>query len=80
MLVDLYNYSYDQSGNTNGSKNSDKVLVKLSMINIEYTEPHAKRVKGKVELMLENWYNWFLRTVAVHHDTGSVLKKLRQTQ
>lgn len=72
-----YNYSYDQPGK---SKEPGKVLVKLSMVNIEYTEPHAKRVKNKIELMLENWYNWFLRTVAVQHDTGSVLEKLRQTQ
>ncbi len=62
------------------AKQPMKVLVKLAMINIEYTEPHAKRPKSRVELVLENWYHWFLRTVAVHHDTGSVLKKLRQTQ
>jgi hypothetical protein len=77
-----YNYSYDQtgSGKIDGSKKPGKVLVKLSMINIEYLEPHARRVKSKVEIVLENWYNWFLRTVSVQHDSESVLKKLRQTQ
>lgn len=75
-----YNYSYDHSGKEEGSKKSEKVLVKLTMINIEYTEPHAKRVKSRIEVMADNWYNWFLRTVAVHHDSESVLKKLRQTQ
>lgn len=67
------------SGNDSSGK-SAKILIKMAMINIEYTEPHTKRPKGKLEIMLENWYTWFLRTVAVHHDTGSVLKKLRQTQ
>jgi hypothetical protein len=75
-----YNYSYDHSGKVDGSKRSKKVLVKMAMINIAYNEPHAKRIKGKIEVMLENWYNWFLRTVAVQHDSESVLKKLRQTQ
>ena len=56
-----------------------KVLVKLEMKNIEYTEPHAKKPKGKIEIMVENWYSWFLRTIAVQHDASSVLKKLRQT-
>jgi len=61
-------------------KQQGKVLVKLAMMNIEYTEPHARRSKSKVEIALEQCYNWFLRTVSVQHDTGSVLKKLRQTQ
>ncbi|MFI5131048.1 MAG: hypothetical protein ACHQFX_13695 [Chitinophagales bacterium] len=73
-------YSYDLTVSDPRPKNSNKVLVKLAMINIEYTEPHAKRPKSKVEMVLENWYTWFLRTVSVHHNTGSVLKKLRQTQ
>ena len=72
-------YSYDTVSDPR-PKNSNKVLVKLAMINIEYTEPHAKRPKSKVEMVLENWYTWFLRTVSVQHDTGSVLRKLRQTQ
>ena len=63
-----------------GSEKSNKVLVKLAMINIEYTEPHAKRPKSRFEIVLENWYAWFLRTVSVPHDTTSVLRKLRQTQ
>ena len=75
------NYSFDYTAYDPGkSNNRNRVLVKLAMMNIEYTEPHAKRPKNKVEVILENWYDWFLRTVAVHHDTGSVLKKLRQTQ
>ena len=70
------NYPFD----ADSSQYQGKVLVKLEMKNIEYTEPHAKRAKNKVELALENCYSWFLRTVSVQHDSGSVLKKLRQTQ
>lgn len=65
---------------TGGKKANDrKLLVKLEMKNIEYTEPHAKKPKGKIEVIMENWYSWFLRTIAVQHDSSSVLKKLRQT-
>ena len=72
---------YDAYDDTSAvDNNGKKVLVKLSMVNIEYTEPHARRSKTKFETMMENWYNWFLRTVAVQHEAGSVLKKLRQTQ
>jgi hypothetical protein len=75
------NYSYDQAdpGKENGSQNFKKILVKLDMTNIEYTEPYAKRPKSKIELLIEGWYSWFLRTLSVPHDSGSVLKKLRQT-
>jgi hypothetical protein len=62
-----------------GSYRPKRILVKLAIANIEYTEPHPKRPKSKMEALIENGYNWFLRTVAVPHDSGSVLKKLRQT-
>ncbi len=75
------NYTHDlTASDVNNALESNKVLVKLAMMNIEYTEPHAKKPKSRMEVMVENWYTWFLRTVSVHHDTGSVLKKLRQTQ
>jgi hypothetical protein len=59
--------------------NSKKILVKMGMLNIEYAEPYIKKQKNKIELVLGSWYNWFLHTVSVRHDAGSVLKKLRQT-
>lgn len=71
-------YSYDYI--VDKSSKAKKVLVKLAMVNIAYTEPHAKRAKNKIETLLENWYSWFLRNVSIQHDPGSVLKKLRQTQ
>jgi hypothetical protein len=72
-------YSFSDMGPGNKKGNAKKVLIKLEMKNIEYTEPHAKRPKGKIEIIVENWYSWFLRTISVQHDSSSVLKKLRQT-
>ena len=65
-------YTYDHTGL--GQKNVKKVLVKLAMINIEYTEPHAKGQRAGSRSWSRTEYDWFLRTVAVHHDSGSVLK------
>jgi len=72
-------YSFNDMPSGSKKANEKKVLVKLEMRNIEYTEPHAKRPKGKIETMMETCYSWFLRTIAVQHDSSSVLKKLRQT-
>ena len=72
-------YSFNDMPSGAKKPNGKKVLVKLEMKNIEYTEPHAKKPKGKIEMLVENWYGWFLRTIAVQHDSSSVLKKLRQT-
>jgi len=74
----IINSNYSKNG-TWASQNKGKVLVRLNMLNIEYSEPHSKRPKSKVEILVEGWYGWFLRTVAIPHDSGSVLKKLRQT-
>jgi hypothetical protein len=55
------------------------LLVKMSMLNIEYGEPHTRRPKNKVEAWLEHGYKWFLRTAAVQRNSVSVLAKLHQT-
>jgi hypothetical protein len=85
-----YDFSMEVSGKAviadddysaaSGKNNTGKILVRLDMVNIEYSEPNAKREKNKVELVLEHWYDWFLRTVSIPHDSGSILKKLHQTQ
>ena len=68
------------NGNYTGEKEGQRtLLVKLSMLNIEYTEPHTRKPKNKIELMLENGYKWFLRTAAINRGHGSVLAKLHQT-
>lgn len=53
-------------------------LIKMSMTNVEYTEPHTKR-KTKLESILESGYRWFLRTAAIKPQSVSVLAKLQQT-
>jgi hypothetical protein len=51
------------------------LLIKMSMNNIEYTEPHEKK-KGKVESLLEKGYLWIMKNVALPHDNRSALSKL----
>ena len=67
--------------NTNYSENADEksLLVKMNMMNIEYTEPNARKPKNKLELILESGYKWFLRTAAINRGSESVLAKLHQT-
>jgi hypothetical protein len=68
------------NNNYTGDKYKNRtLLVKMSMLNVEYTEPQARRPKNKVEVLLENGYKWFLRTAAIPHNSGSVLAKLHQT-
>lgn len=75
----IVNINYkDSAGKFNVQKNN-KILVKMAMMNIEYTEPHTRKPRSKFEMVLENWYNWFLRTVSFSHEQDSVLKRLRQT-
>lgn len=62
-----------------GEPRGCKVLVKMGMTNIEYTEPHTRKPKKKIEVIAENCYDWFLRTISVPHNSDSVLKRLRQT-
>jgi hypothetical protein len=75
----VVNNEYSYTDKANGLINSKKMLVKMAMSNIEYNEPHAKKPKNKIETMLSEGYNWFLRMVSVPHDSTSVLEKLRQT-
>lgn len=71
--------AYINSGENLVQYNSKKILVKMGMLNIEYTEPNSKKPKSKLESVIESCYHWFLLTVSVQHDSDSVLKKLRQT-
>lgn len=55
------------------------VLLKMTMPNIEYREPHAKKEKSKLQLMVEKSYRWMLRNVGFPHTETSVLGKMRQS-
>lgn len=55
------------------------VLIKMSMMNVEYTSTAENREKGKLEVMLENGYKWMLRNLAIPRHEKSVFSKLHQT-
>jgi general stress protein 26 len=76
----VMNSQYSPEGDDTFEGEEPKVLlIKMSMLNIEYTEPHTKRAKSKVESWLEHGYRWFLRNAAVQRSSESVLAKLHQT-
>ena len=53
------------------------VLIKMVMSNVEYREPHAKKEKTKVQVMVEKSYRWMLRNIGFPHSNDSVLRKLQ---
>ena len=55
--------------------NKTAVLVKMTMRNIEYKEPHAVN-KTRLQLLVEKSYQWMLRHVGFSHTEGSVFSKL----
>jgi hypothetical protein len=61
------------------SMEKNAVLIKMTLQNIEYREPHAKREKTKMQLLVEKSYRWMLRNVGFSHSGESVLSKLHQT-
>lgn len=65
------------SDSVNNENNS--VLIKMTMKNIEYREPHAKKDKTKVQVLVEKSYKWMLRNVGFSHSGGSVLSKFHQS-
>ena len=58
------------------SRDDKKVLVKMNMVNIEYTEPHTRKPKSKIETLVDNCYNWFINTISFPHHSDTILKKL----
>jgi len=68
----------NEPGCIEDNKKETPVLIKMTMLNIEYTEPAAQREKNKLEIFLENSYKWLLHTVAFHRHSKSVFQKLQQ--
>jgi general stress protein 26 len=66
------------SHGTLGDDQEKSILIKMSMNDIEYTEPEARREKNKLEIFLENSFNWLLHTIAFHRHSKSVFQKLQQ--
>jgi len=64
-----------EPGDDNDSRTA--VLVKMTMRNIEYREPHAVN-KTRLQLFVEKSYQWMLRHVGFSHNEGSVFNKIHQ--
>src|SRR5687767_11787110 len=47
--------------------NQNAVLIKMAMSNVEYREPHARKEKTKVQVMVEKSYRWMLRNIGFSH-------------
>lgn len=60
-------------------RDKNAVLIKMTMRNIEYREPHTPREKTRVQLLVEKTYRWMLRNIGFAHSGESVLHKLHQT-
>jgi hypothetical protein len=59
------------------SRGSEKpILIRMTMNNIEYAEPHEKK-KSRAEILLEQGYKWMLHRLTIPHDTRSILSKLQ---
>lgn len=43
------------------------ILIRMTMNSIECTEPYEKRKRNKVEIFIEQGYNWMLRHIAIPH-------------
>ncbi len=56
------------------------VLIRMSMMNVEYTEPEEKHHAGRFEALMKNGYKWLLRAAALPRHSSSVLTKLHRTQ
>ncbi len=69
----------DNSFNTPGLDNRKSVLIKMTMSNIEYTEPHANKSKTKIEQLAGKCYQWMLSNLGLHHSSGSVFDKMHQS-
>jgi len=54
------------------------VLVKMTMKNIEYREPHAMKDKSRLQVLVEKSYKWMLRNVGFAHTEGSIFGKIHQ--
>ena len=63
-------------GSNDNQNNKDAVLIRMTMSNIEYREPHAKKAKTKLELLAGKSYKWILRATGFHPTGGPVFSKL----
>ena len=51
------------------------MLIRMTMNNIEYTEPFTKKERNRVEMLLEKGYKWMIKNIAWHHHSKPELSK-----
>lgn len=68
----------EASGMNDINNDKDTVLIRMTMSNIEYREPHAKKTKTKLELLAEKSYQWIRRAARVHPTESPEFSKLHQ--
>ena len=75
-VVNLSSPEYDtERMNTTSQK---PVLVRMSMLNIEYVEP-TQRKKNWMDLVIANSYKWISRNLALPRHSKSFMGKLHQS-
>ena len=64
---------------TYGADGASVVLMKMSLSEIEYTEPDIEKPKGRIERTFENIYKWMLRNIALPHQPAQVFPKIERS-
>lgn len=78
-IVDKISFLGGAAGTKDINNDKDAVLIRMTMSNIEYREPHAKKAKTKLELVAEKSYKWILRAATgFSHTSAAVFSKLYQ--
>ncbi|MEO7923535.1 MAG: hypothetical protein ABIR30_07645 [Chitinophagaceae bacterium] len=55
------------------------VLVRMTMCNIEYREPHARKEKTRLQVLVEKSYQWMLRNIGLPHTENPFFGKIHQS-
>lgn len=79
-------YYMEVSGKATIIKNFEKIpdypeqslLIRMNISNAEYAEPQVRN-KTRLDVLMENIYSWFMRTVSFPRTTKPTLAKLHQT-
>jgi hypothetical protein len=72
------NNSFNSNEDTTDTTYAKPVLIKMTMVNIEYAEAGEKK-KGRFEIWLEQGYKWLARHIALPRHSKPILAKLHQT-
>ena len=71
----IVNSDVKSSGEADSAFDEKEILIKMTMVNVEYAD-HSERRKNSLETLMEIGYKWFLRTIAFPRHAKPVLSKL----